>query len=115
MANLLELIKRAAQDAVEASQPVQVRVGTVLSTDPLQVQVDQRFILPAAALIVPERLAPYEVDLSHTHRYPGGETEAALTEPLVIRKGLATGDRVLLLRVQGGEKYVILDRVVSGA
>ncbi|WP_374713109.1 DUF2577 domain-containing protein [Symbiobacterium terraclitae] len=113
MANLLELIKRAAQDAVAASQPVQVHIGTVLSADPLQVQVDQRFILPAAALVVPESLVQHEADLSHSHPYPGGQTGAALTEPLVIRRGLAAGDQVLLLRVQGGERYVILDRVVS--
>lgn len=113
MANLLELIKRAAQDAVAASQPVQVHIGTVLSAEPLRVQVDQRFILPAAALVVPESLTQYEVDLSHGHQYAGGTTGEALTEPVVIRRGLAAGDQVLLLRVQGGERYVILDRVVS--
>lgn len=90
MANLLQLIKQAAKDAVEASNPVQVHFGTVLSEEPLEVQVDQRFILPAAALVVPESLGRYE------------------------GRGLTAGDRVLLIRVQGGEKYVILDRVVSG-
>ncbi|MFS8534835.1 MAG: DUF2577 domain-containing protein [Limnochordales bacterium] len=113
MATLLELIKKAGLEAVQANNPVQVLFGEVVSADPLTVQVDQRFILTSEFLVVPERLAPCEVDLSHTHQYPGGETEEALTEPLVIRRGLEAGDKVLLLRVQGGQKYVLLDRVVS--
>lgn len=110
MASLLQMIKQAAKDAVDASNPVSLLPGEVVSVDPLSVQVDQRFVLTAEFLVVPERLVHYEVDLSHDHQ---GATEKGLTEPLVIRRGLVVGDRVLLLRVQGGQQYVILDRVVN--
>lgn len=113
MATLLDLIRKAGAEAVAASNPVHVLSGEVIATDPLAVQVDQRFVLPAEFLLVPERLTQYEVNLSHIHGYQGAWTGEALTQPVVIRRGLAAGDRVLLLRVQGGQQYVILDRVVS--
>jgi hypothetical protein len=121
LSDLLDLIKRAARDAVAAAGPVQVHVGSVVSADPLSVQVDQRFTLTAEFLLVPEQLIHYEVELRHTHGYLDvsesgtgpGQTEEALPTPVVIRRGLAVGDKLLLLRVQGGQQYVILDRVVS--
>ncbi|MED4953424.1 DUF2577 domain-containing protein [Paenibacillus sp. FSL R5-0527] len=56
-----------------------------------------------------------KLDLKHNHAYNGGMTGDALPEKIVIREGLQAGDAVLLLRVQGGQKYVVWDRVVSGS
>nr|WP_205127037.1 DUF2577 domain-containing protein [Paenibacillus ginsengarvi] len=110
---MLEAVKKAAVGAVDASQPVAVMTGTVTAVDPLEVDVDQRLKLPAAFLLVPESLIGYEVDLNHTHSYSEGTTGEALTEPVVIRRGLEVGDAVLLLRVQGGQRFVVLDRMVQ--
>lgn len=110
---LLDLIKRAGAEAVDASNPVHLLYGEVVTTEPLAIQVDQRFVLTAEFLVVLERLAPYAVNLRHSHRYDGSATEGALTDPVVIRRGLEAGDKVILLRAQGGQQYVILDRVVS--
>lgn len=35
------------------------------------------------------------------------------SQEVVIRKALAAGDKLLLIRMQGGQRYVIMDRVVS--
>ncbi len=122
MAGLLSTIKQASTAAMAASNPAAVLFGSVTGEAPLQIQVDQRFTLPAEFLIVPETLMHYEVQLRHTHRYVDDSTSGSSTkttesalpeEPLVIRRGLEIGDKVLLLRVQGGQQYVILDRVVS--
>ncbi|MNN91077.1 hypothetical protein D3C81_2091330 [compost metagenome] len=32
---------------------------------------------------------------------------------VVVRRGLASGDRVLMVRMQGGQSYIVLDRLVS--
>lgn len=89
--------------------------GTVTKAYPLEVNVDQRFTIDADFLIVPESLTPYEISLQHNHTTDTGTTGDALTQPVVIRRGLQVGDKVVLLRMQGGQKYLILDRVVSGA
>lgn len=118
MPSLLDLIKAAGADAVNASNPVNILFGEILTVNPLSVKVDQRFILPADFLIVPRTMTKYEVDLQHTHQYTddgsAGTTSQALTQKIVIRAGLAPGDRVLMLRVQGGQRYIILDKVVAG-
>lgn len=118
---LLEIIKQAGVGAVEAGYPVAILLGKVVSAEPLEIQLDQRDTLPASFLLVPERLTPYSIDVRHTHAYEdrngsgttGGVTEESLPEPLVIRRGLEAGDSVLLLRMQGGQQFVVLDRLVA--
>jgi len=97
---MLEAIKKAAMDAVVASNLVAVMFGTVTKTNPLKVNVDQRFTLDADFLVQTAATAELKVTI--------GGTE------YIIRPGLQVGDRVVLLRVQGGQKYLILDKVVSG-
>lgn len=97
---MLQMIKQAAIDAIESSKPVSVLFGTVTKTNPLEVNVDQRFTLDADFLIVPETLTRYVLNINSTE--------------YIIRKGLQVGDRVVLLRIQGGQKYLIVDKVVSG-
>lgn len=118
---MLDTIKKAAKDAIEASNPVNLVFGEVRSINPLMVNVDQRFNLTADFLIVPESLTKYELNLTHAHQYEDSTgsgstqktTDNALTEPIVIRSGLQVGDKLILLRMQGGQKYLILDKVVN--
>lgn len=111
---MLDIIKQAAKEAVEAGSPVNILYGEITANDPLEVNVDQRFTLDADFLIVPESLTRYEVDLRHAHSYTDGTTGEALPDKIVIRTGLLAGDKVVLVRIQGGQQYLILDKVVSG-
>lgn len=122
MMNMIQIIKKAALDAVEQSSPVNIAYGTIESINPLEVSVNQKFTLTEEFLIVPERLLRYEVSLEHIHKFtditpagpqPESYTEKALEDKLVIREGLKVSDKVLLLREQGGQKYLILDRLVG--
>ncbi len=110
---LSDTIKRLGAGAVDAGNPVAVMFGKVTKVNPLEVNVDQRFTLDEDFLIVTERLTRYEVDLKHKHKTSSEDTEEALTEKVVIREGLKADDTVLLLRVQGGQKYVVWDKVIK--
>lgn len=118
---MLDIIKKAGIGAVNASNPVNLLFGTVTKANPLEVNVDQRFTLTEDFLVVTEQLTAYEIDLKHDHAYEDATdtgsltktTEPALPEKIVIRKGLEAGDQVVLLRMQGGQSYIVLDRVVS--
>ncbi|MHA7966605.1 DUF2577 domain-containing protein [Paenibacillus sp. CAU 1782] len=103
--SMLELIKKAGMGAVEAGNPVQLLQGEVVSANPLSVKVDQRFVLPADFLIVPESLTELEIDLSQVY--------GSNTAPILVRRGLEAGDSVILLRMQGGQRYLLLDRLVK--
>ncbi|WP_019123710.1 DUF2577 domain-containing protein [Brevibacillus massiliensis] len=121
MAGLLDVIKLAGMQAVDAANPVNVLFGEVTKVNPLEVVVDQRFTLTREFLVILERVTRYEVDISHEHDYTdevgqttlNKKTSMELTQPLVIRSGLMVGDKVLLFRVQGGQQYVIVDKVVN--
>ncbi len=104
---MIDIIKEASLGAVGAGNPVSILFGEVLNVDDLKIKIDQKLILPKEFFIIPENLTRYEVDLTHSHN----QTGPALGK-LVIREGLKIGDKVLLLRVQGGQQYVILDKVV---
>ena len=108
---IIELIKQAGVNAVEANNPVAITFGEVLSIEDLKIKVEQKLVLSKEFFIIPESLTKYEVNLNHSHSYTGGDTSKSLGN-LVIREGLKQGDRVLLLRVQGGQQYIILDKVV---
>ncbi|MGO4693935.1 DUF2577 domain-containing protein [Paenibacillus sp. 2TAB26] len=97
---LLESIKKAGAAAYAAGNPLAVMVGKVIQINPLVVNVDQRFTLSEDFLIIPESLVKYEIELQ-------------TSEKLVIRTGLEAGDAVLMLRVQGGQQFVVLDKVAK--
>jgi len=93
----LGLIKQAAADAVDAASPVGIYYGTIKTASPLEVEVDQRFPLTAEFLELTESTKELKV--------PQGDGY------YILRRKLEEGDRVILLRIQGGQKYIILDRV----
>lgn len=45
-----------------------------------------------------------EIDMSHSHGYSGQKSFS-------VQNGLKSGETVLMLRMQGGQKYVVLDRL----
>ena len=77
--DLLKIIKQAATEAVAASSPVAVFTGTVAAVSPLKIKVDQKLILREKQLIQCREIGKLEDKCS-----------------------------VVLLREQGGQKYIIL-------
>lgn len=84
--DLLTLVKKAAIEAVEASQPSDFCFGKVTGTSPLRVKVESKMELGLAQLVLIKT---------------------------VMDHGLAKGDEVILLKKKGGQKYLILDKVVN--
>ncbi len=84
--NLINIIKKAAVEAVEASKPVAVLFGKVVKTSPLQINVEQRMTLTKEFL--------------------------KLTKTVTEDNELKVNDSVVLLRAQGGQKYIVLDKLV---
>lgn len=104
---LANKIRQLGAGAVDAASPVAVLFGKVMNTAPLEILVDQRFTIDRDFLVVPAHLTRYELD------WPPLAEAGDATQKAVIREGLNAGDTVLLLRMQGGQKYVVWDKVVS--
>lgn len=145
-AQLVELFKQMAGEQNQASRPVNVLFGTVLTEEPdISVQLEQKKILTKEFLILSRNVTDHLVDMtmgdgktpehytedadpnetdmkaggagdamyeahshkhSHVHEYKGRKT-------FYVHRKLLAGEKVILVSVQGGQAYVILDRVGS--
>ena len=178
MPNLVEVIKKVAIEAVQASNPASLVIGEVTSVNPLNITIEQRLTLDEDFLILTKNVTDHYVDmtvshstvsngisgLSHSHSYSGetketnvdahthditsetggstsseavsgstlhkhsysGTTNDALSgaeaatkhshgykgrKKIMLHYGLKQGESVLLIKMQGGQKYIVIDRI----
>ena len=120
---LIDIMKRASMDAMDANQMCDLRFGTVVSVSPLKVQITNQFTIPESLLIVPQQLTNHTLEVSttwNTENTGGGSGDDSFashnhaingTKKLTINNALKVGDKVALLRKTGGQSYFILDRI----
>ena len=127
---LTKAIKRAAVDAVKAEKPVEICFGKVKGISPLKILVEQKMLLGSAQLILSHHLTDYKIQMtvdhytediaddgqntnvdadlsslmSHCHAYKG-------KKEFTVHNGLGIGDEVILIRQQGGQKYIVVDKI----
>lgn len=101
MANLVELIKKIAMEAYEASKPAKVVYGTVTSVKPLKVRLTDKLTILNSSLIVPRALTNCEIEMAIDGYW----------HTITLSNGLKVGDKVIMLRDKGGQRFLIIDRV----
>ena len=123
--DLLEIIKKAAVEAVDAKKPSGLLFGKVISDSPLKVLVEQKMTLTMEQLVLCRNVTDFKVMMTVKHftEDKGGGTGDSSYEThkheykgkkeFLVHNKLKTGDEVLLLRQQGGQKFIIVDRVVK--
>lgn len=123
LSDLIEVIKKAALDAVETQKPVNILFGTVVSNAPLVIEIDQKTRIESDSLILTNAVMEHKIEMSveqiteitgggsgessfapHAHEYKGRKI-------FTLHNGLAAGEKVILLRIQGGQKFLVLDRI----
>lgn len=128
---LVKLVKQAAVEAVRADAPMSVCYGAVTSASPLKIQVDLKKTLTAPQLILTDNVRDYNVVLStiegegksqgphYTELESGGSGDAAFAahrhkyqgrKKWRVHNALKVGEKVILIRCDGGQKYIVLDR-----
>lgn len=114
----------------EAMQPTDLVTGTVTGVSPLEITSDASMApLQKEVLFLTEAVVEKKIPvLEHTHTTGGAESSAGLKEAdiaavehgkplpvrggyIVLNRGLELGDKVLLLRVQHGQKFIVLSRI----
>lgn len=98
MFDLVEAVKQAALEAVESKDPMSFRYGKVVKVSPLEIWIDQKLTVPESALILTGMVSKIEC-------------EAEGVGKVTIDNSLKAGDQVILIRVDGGQKYIVLDKV----
>lgn len=127
MTGLLKGIKCAAKSVGDAEKPVRVCYGTVTKDSPLEITVDQKTILEAEDLILCRNVTDYECDvefslktekLQHNHTGVHGTTsvqtlqyEVKNKKKMKVYNALKKDDVVFLIREQGGQRFIVIDRI----
>ena len=101
--NLLETIKTASIDAINASKPVEIVFGIVLSVNPLKINLEQKFTLSESFLIVPEDFTDRKINIVIDDEEKENKNKNALK----------VDDKLILARLQGGQKYLVLSRLAE--
>ena len=112
---LVKAMKKAGVEATSAGGPVTVCFGKVTGTSPLQILVDQKMTLGSAQLVLTRNVTDYEVSVTidwKTEKTQEHEHALSGEKKMTIHNSLVKGDDVVLLRQQGGQKYIVIDRVV---
>ena len=91
--NMVQMVKQAAMEAVRAGKPA----GLLNVTD-YEMDISVSHITEATS-----GGGHYEAFSSHSHRYSG-------RKKIIVHNALVVGDEVALLQVQGGKKFLVLDR-----
>lgn len=102
---LLRVVKKAAVEAVQASNPMGFCLGTVAAASPLTIRLDQKLTLTAAQLILTDAVRDRTGELTLDY-----QTEHAQRKAVCVHNGLRTGEKVILLRCDGGQKFIVLNR-----
>lgn len=136
---LSELMKIVAAGVINSMQLPEVYLGTVVKVNPLEIMLTQQNRLPEKFLILTNAVKDHEVDITvswatvednylkpaHTHGNGNNGSPTASTsdfdtkhkhdikgrKKITVHNGLTVGEKVLLLRVQGGQNYVVVDRI----
>lgn len=138
--DMIRLFKQIAKDEIEAGDPMILQTGTVIQVNPIHIRVDDKITHreERGDLILTHLVRDYEVDITVSHSVENineiknekytkpGKAEnpinpmSDLTEhnhtykgrkKIIMHLALKVGENVLLLRENGGQRYIVLDRV----
>lgn len=136
--NLLDIINQAIQNNLSSSQLTDLRMGTVTSVSPLEISINATMdTLHESVLLLTSCVVEKKIPiLQHNHvihdTFTGsGTSEDSLSQSqivcyedgqplpvsdgyIILNRALEVGDRVLLLRVRRGQKFIVLSRVFGG-
>lgn len=120
---LTKAIKRAAVEAVKAGKPAEICFGKVTSSSPLKILVEQKMTLGAAQLVLTRNVTNFATEVTvdwSTENKSGGSGDDSFAshkhaiagrKKITVHNGLVVGDEVILFRQQGGQKYIVVDRI----
>lgn len=126
---LNNLIKSSALKAVENTKPTKIVFGIVKSEDPLIIEIEQKIPLNKNQLILSRNVTDYKTkisfdnpDITHnvngylpgtTHKIDKLEFTSDIKNDITIYNGLKKDEEVILIRLEGGQEFIVWDRKVS--
>lgn len=129
---MIDVIKEVIEKLLERKKMTKLEFGIVESVKPLTVRIDAKKLLQEEDLILSHLVKDYYVDItvqhstdsiygswntSHSHPDAGNnsiptdhEHEYKGRKKILIHNGLLKGEKVVMVRQEGGQLYYVLDR-----
>lgn len=110
---MIDVIKQIAQNTVENHSTVKFCYGTVISSKPLQIKIDNKFVLQSNFLILTNDVKKFNTTISITgpNVDKGGDDLDLSEKKAIIDNSLKDGEKVVLMKFQDGKKYIVLTRI----
>lgn len=130
---MIDAIKRIVDNLLERKKLMIFEYGTVEEVSPLKIRIDQKHLLYEGDLKLSHLVKDYYVDVTVSHKtesiyeswdtshsHPDAGTSSIPIDhkheykgrkKILIHNGLKEGEKVILLRQQGGQMYYIIDRL----
>ena len=126
LADLLECMKKAALEVVKDGKPMAIVFGRVVAVNPVEIQISQKLILKESLnqIVFTRNVTDYQLSVSpvgwgtnvayvNVDGYSESHSHTVNGSKLNVYNALKVGESVILLRQEGGQQYVVLDRMVS--
>lgn len=126
---LNNLIKEIALNAINNSKPTNIVYGIVTSDDPLIIEIESKLPLNKNQLILSRNVTDYKTKISFdnpgithdvngylpgtTHNIDKLEFTSNIKNDITIYNGLKKNEEVILIRLEGGQQFIVWDRKVS--
>lgn len=133
MNNLYEQIHMLICNTIKSMKFTDYRIGTVLAINPvMKIKVSDRLIITDVGdnIMLTEQVLEKKLDLKHKHTTTGlshshsvskgscsdslsgsYDSDEQLSETIVINEGLKVNDKILMLQVDGGQKFIVLSKL----
>ena len=117
-AQLTQIIKRIAVDAVETKKPLDVVIGNIISVEPLKINLSQFVDIKEDMVVIPSEYKEHEEKIIITEQKINlldeneEEKEYTIKEQEItikIQSKLKVGMSVYLLRFNKGQKFYMLN------
>ena len=113
---LIDSIKTIVKNYLDSADLCDFLFGEVKSGVPASIELEaNKLMLEESFLIIPKHLTDYEQEIevewdtdnggspAHSHPVSG-------TKKIKVKNALQLAERVILIRQQGGQKYLVIDR-----
>lgn len=119
---IVEAMKGIVVNTISDLDVSDILVGEVTGVDPLAITVDQKITIPESNILLTKNTCEHTIEMSVDHiteDASGGSGDAAYAphhhvyvgrKKFLVHNGLVLGDKVILLRESGGQRYIALDR-----
>lgn len=119
---IVNIIKEIASTVIQNGEPMEVIVGEVVSASPLEIKIDPKLTIPEENIVLTKNTSEWTMEMSvdhvtenrsggggyaefasHNHEYKG-------QKKYLVHNQLVVGDKVIMLKETGGQRYIALDR-----